>query len=506
MVIGAIAAFIAVPSRKEIPNNTYADSSYRLTISSITEGTVKATTANKNIISFYCDEFDEDDEEFLPDGCFGNRDPISGITRLSFDFGGYEVPECDVYFGWNRYEWLGVCHVSHINEECDFGGACPRYFCFENNSSKRAYVECIRIYYSCIEDEIPEDYRLNYELVGDSYTLTSAGSKIAFATIPETYNGKPVDAIGDNAFYGNKELKRISISKNVESIGGRAFSDCTNLTSFNLRSYSKLRSIGMHAFTGCESLTSISIPEYVESIDTRAFMDCRSLTTFSVDAKNPYYESSSGVLFNKGKTTLVNFPNGKSGSYSIPSSVTTIGEYSFACTRNLTSVTIPSSVKTIGQRGFAYSTLPSISVPNSVTSIGWYAFAADDDTEECLTSITLGTGITTLISNIFANCLGLTSFVIPDTVATIEDWAFYRCSNLNYVVVPTTVTSIGYASFFCSVNKIFYKGTSTQWSNISKGEQNTGITSSSMYYYSEGYPSGSYHYWHYVGGVPTVWY
>jgi hypothetical protein len=76
------------------------------------------------------------------------------------------------------------------------------------------------------------------------------------------------------------------------------------------------------------------------------------LTTISVDESNQNYSSSDGVLFNKDKTTLMQFPGGKTGSYTIPNSVTTIGERAFSGCSGLTSVTIPESVITIGDGAF----------------------------------------------------------------------------------------------------------------------------------------------------------
>jgi uncharacterized repeat protein (TIGR02543 family) len=83
-----------------------------------------------------------------------------------------------------------------------------------------------------------------------------------------------------------------------------------------------------------------------------------------------------GVLFDKNATTLVAYPAGKSGtSYTIPASVTTIGDFAFAGATALTSITIPASVTTIGDGAFSGATaLTSITIPASVTTIGLSAF------------------------------------------------------------------------------------------------------------------------------------
>jgi hypothetical protein len=58
------------------------------------------------------------------------------------------------------------------------------------------------------------------------------------------------------------------------------------------------------------------------------------------------------VLFNKAKTTLIQYPTGKTGAYTIPNSVTSIGSNAFADCKKLTSVTIPAGLASIGDYAF----------------------------------------------------------------------------------------------------------------------------------------------------------
>ena len=97
----------------------------------------------------------------------------------------------------------------------------------------------------------------------------------------------------------------------------------------------------------------------------------------TVDALNSVYSSVDGVLFNKSQTTLIQYPGGKAGSYTIPNSVTSIGDCAFDGCTSLTSVTIPNSVTSIGDCAFDYCTsLTSVTIPSSVTNIEGYAFVA----------------------------------------------------------------------------------------------------------------------------------
>ena len=206
-------------------------------------------------------------------------------------------------------------------------------------------------------------------------SVTSIGScafygcaSLTSVTIPDS-----VTSIGGSAFYGCTSLTSVTIPDSVTSIGGSAFYNCKSLTSVTIPG--SVTSIGWSAFYGCASLTSVTIPDSVTSIGNCAFASCTSLTGIWVAEGNSHYANdASGVLFNKDKTTLVQCP-GAFAAYTIPNSVTSIGEYAFSHCTSLTSVTIPNSVTSIGEHAFSYCTsLTSVTISDSVTSIGEYAF------------------------------------------------------------------------------------------------------------------------------------
>ena len=188
-------------------------------------------------------------------------------------------------------------------------------------------------------------------------------------TIPNS-----VISIGNYVFYRCTSLTSITIGNSVTSIGNYVFAYCTSLTSITIPN--SVTKFGIYAFAYCTSLTSVTIGNSVTSIGRRAFDDCTSLASISVDSANNNFSSAEGVLFNKDKTTLVQYPPSKTGiTYTIPSSVTSIGDFAFWGCTYLTSVTIPAIVTSIG--GFAFfdcTALTSITIPNSVISIGNNAF------------------------------------------------------------------------------------------------------------------------------------
>ncbi|MGC9151789.1 MAG: leucine-rich repeat domain-containing protein [Microbacter sp.] len=172
-------------------------------------------------------------------------------------------------------------------------------------------------------------------------------------------------SIGNGAFELCTGLTSIPIPSSVTSIGSYAFNACSGLTSATIPPL--VTSIGVWAFAYCTSLTSIPIPSSVTSIGSYAFAYCSGL--FTVDANNPNYSSNDGILFDKNQTTLIQFPTSKTGSYAIPSSVTSISDNAFGHCSGLTSITIPSSVTFIGNYVFSGCTGLTSLYANATTPI-----------------------------------------------------------------------------------------------------------------------------------------
>ena len=219
--------------------------------------------------------------------------------------------------------------------------------------------------------------------------------------------GSALATIGDGAF-SSTSLTSVTIPEGVTSIGGGAFSG-TSLTSVTIPE--GVTSIGGGAFSGT-SLTSIAIPATVTAIGGGPFSST-GLTEITVAAGNTAFSVVDNVLYNKAGTTLVQYAPGKAGtSFTIPDTITSIGDDAFGGCTSLaeitvaagntafsardnvlynkaetiliqyalgkaeTSFTIPDSVTSIGDYAFSYCTsLTSLTIPASVTSIGSGAFA-----------------------------------------------------------------------------------------------------------------------------------
>ena len=233
-----------------------------------------------------------------------------------------------------------------------------------------------------------------------------------------------VTSIGDNAFSYCINLLRVTLPESVTKIGTGAFEHCWHLASVTIPN--RVTAIGDYAFICCSDLTSVTIPESVTSIGESAFESCESLTAFTVSTNNPAYSSGTdGVLYNKDKTVLVQYPNGNSrNAFVIPDSVKVIGSSAFDSCTNLTNVTIPNSVTTIGMGAFFdCENLEDTVIPNSVTTIE---------------------------ASAFYGCSSLTSMMIPFSVTSIGNVAFCDCDRLVFVHIPSSVKHIGSRAFTTS--------------------------------------------------------
>ena len=296
----------------------------------------------------------------------------------------------------------------------------------------------------------------NYTTNNGTITITKYTGPGGAVIVPSAINGLPVATIGDSAFAYCDTVTSVTISYGVTRIGVESFFVCNSLT--NVTIPDSITSIGDSAFYICPSLTSVTIPSSVTSIGGNAFIVCTSLMSINVDTNNPAYSSVDGVLFDKSQVTVIEFPGGRGGSYSIPGSVSSIAAYGFYDCRNLVNVIIPDSVTSIGYYAFALCTgLTNFMIPAGLTSIGSGVF------EDCfsLKSITVDTNnpAYSSVDGVLFDKSQVTiitfpggrggNYTIPDSVTRIGDDAFFYCTGLTNVIIPNGVTRIGNSAFYC---------------------------------------------------------
>ena len=262
------------------------------------------------------------------------------------------------------------------------------------------------------------------------------------------------------------------VREGTRIIVNSAFSSCKKLTSIVLPN--SLERIGVFAFHMCGKLKSINIGSNVSKIDSYAFYFCDNLCEINVSYDNEYFSSQDGVLFNKDKTELLQYPNAKENtSYTIPNFVKIIGQDAFSHCSNLTDITIPDGVVEIKYQAFHYCEgLTSIEIPNSVKYLG-AAFQGCYD----LKSITLGANIDSIGNDPFNGTMyyndesnwenGVmyigeylikakpqvidSNYKVKEGTRLIADLAFCACDNLVDIEIPNSVTTIGTMAFdYCA--------------------------------------------------------
>ncbi len=183
-------------------------------------------------------------------------------------------------------------------------------------------------------------------------TITGSDGDVSWSFDSETKtlifsgNGVIRKEWGDNI--KKSGIVSIVINDGITSIGKNAFHYCDNLTSVIVDSENKnycsedgiLFNRGkteIIKYPAAKEGGSYTIPSSVTSIGDYAFCDCKNLTSVIVDSENKNYCSEDGILFNRGKTEIIKYPAAKEGgSYTIPSSVTRIGNFAFDHCQNLT--------------------------------------------------------------------------------------------------------------------------------------------------------------------------
>lgn len=277
------------------------------------------------------------------------------------------------------------------------------------------------------------------ELVGDDkYRFTTL-------SIAGFLNGDDLRTLRDMAGCDNEgkatagQLSDIDLSGAQIAEGGKAYAE-GHFTQTNvvgkamLASCEKLKRIVLplqttkietDAFRNCSSLHTIEVPTLVESIETSA--GCTALTEINVQAGNSHYCSKDGVLLSGDGKSILWFPMGKDGEYTLPSTVTTVGDYAFRNCR-IETFHFADGLTSIGKYAFYNSSVKEVSLPSTVKQIP---------------------------TGLFQKCADLTTVHLGKNTELLGDYVFDGCPITNLYISAPTPPYCSNNTFASSGNNIF---------------------------------------------------
>ena len=261
--------------------------------------------------------------------------------------------------------------------------------------------------------------------------------------------------------------------------------------------------VGAYAFAGCNALTEVCLAASVAELGENVFDGCKVLERVEADPGSSVYSSVDGVLFDQEQQTLLLYPAGRIGRYTVPDTVTEIADDAFAGCSFLSGISLPLSLGTVGNGAFEGCTALA-EVRYAGSEEGWQTVFIGSD-NECLTknkirygvlphhmcgedlSWTLENGVLTIAGTgpmldwtdaaetPWGDSLAeIREIVIGDGVTTIGAHAFADCTGLQQMTVPVSLVSVGSGAFWgChGLARVDYDGYRALWEQIEVADGN----------------------------------
>jgi hypothetical protein len=313
-----------------------------------------------------------------------------------------------------------------------------------------AFRACTRLktVVSKIEKPFAIDNTVFLLLPSDAELIVPKGTKAAYqSTAGWNVFGKITEAIDPSDLTENGIYYTLKSDGTLEVTGLASWATTADIpSSLNISGtkYS-VTSIAARAFEGRSDITYLSIPYSIKSIGEFAFSSCGSNITVNIADPESWCQMKLGnehasPLSSAGKMLVYDI---ETTSFEVPSTVTSIGAFTFYQCSYLKSLYIPSSVTSIGSSAFEdCDYLASLTLNEGLQSIGGSAF------EGCkrLTSITIPSTVNSILINAFKNCVSVTDVYckavnVPNTDASAFNGVFFE--NITLHVPASAVGTYG---------------------------------------------------------------
>lgn len=373
-----------------------------------------------------------------------NKKAVCSVCKLSID-----VEVCGEHIMWTLNPETGTLILSGTGVMTDYSAAEPAPW-----YDQREYIKTL-----IIDDAITSIGNYAFK---DCTALTDVVISDGIADI------------GDYAFYGCTDVTKVVMTTSVKNIGANAFADCDSLEAVIYcggtldwsgvslgKNWLEIAGIfSLHNYVGavCTECSAVAMSGVCGENVTWAFDSATGTLTISgtgdmfndcTDTSNPWLKhrlSIKTIVIENGVTSIgdyVFYYTKNLTSVTIPESVTKIGTYAFAKCETITSITLPDSITEIGGSAFLHClALTSINLPSKLTVLNEYILCAAD-----ITSITIPAGVKSIERGAFSQCLYITEIVIPDGVESIGQAAFESCQKMTSITIPDSVQSIGKSAF-----------------------------------------------------------
>lgn len=275
----------------------------------------------------------------------------------------------------------------------------------------------------------------------------------SWAGIPNVLEGKWSVQIGLYYYYiedGLAVMTNRNMSETGSTNGGGSYDGIVRIPETIDYNGKIIPVVGIqdYAFYNCPELTKVIIPGSIATIGQHVFSRSSNLDVIEVEDDNNYFYSEDGVLFSKSNE-LVAVPLGKtfeSGQYTIPTTVTKIGDFAFDGCTNITKIVLPASLEAIGHYAFSEcSKMETINIPTNISSIGSYAFYY---CTKLAIDFVLPKSVNEVPQGIFYNCKKLKSAKLHNSTSSIGTSAFYNCTSLTSITLPQSIKSINPKAFY----------------------------------------------------------